>query len=267
MEDTMKRLLLVAALLAPSLAFAADLPPQIVLPVKAPPVMPSLLWYVGLGTEVSTEQANVTGTNLFATSLIGQSGSLQASGGAVTAAVGFINGNPARWSRCQATVAYQNIAGADSAIGTIKSPWSATQECDVGFEWVVRILTALPNLGLTIPAFPVPGLPSTVTVLPGAPKQYVGVIAKESMLSGQFFGAAGSTWAWAPGIATGYIWQTTDATGKANGGMLDGYLNISWDQRGFTASFSGGIGAPTFSGGAKIGTQYTVGLRYDFGVM
>ena len=261
----MKRLIFAAALLAPSLALAADLPP--VFPTKAPiAVAPSTIWYAGIGVEGSTEQANVSGTNLFVTSLIGQGGNLQASGGAVTGAVGFIKNGPQGLVRCQATAAYQNIAGANAAIGSIDSRWSATQECDVGFEWLARITTLFPNL-INITAFPTPGLPSTVIVV-GAPKQYVGVLAKESQLSGQFFGASGSTWDWAPGFGTGWIWQSADATGKANGGLIDAYLNVSFPQRGFTVAFpGGGPGAPIFSGGAKLGTQYTVGVRYDLPVM
>jgi hypothetical protein len=132
---------------------------------------------------------------------------------------------------------------------------------------LARITALLPNL-INITAFPQPGLPSNVTVVSGAPKQYVGVLAKESQLSGQFFGAAGSTWDWAPGFGTGWIWQSADATGKANGGLIDAYLNVSFPQRGFTATFpGGGLGAPSFSGGAKLGTQYTVGLRFDLPVM
>jgi hypothetical protein len=265
----MRKIMLAAAALG-ALPLALSIPARAAdLPIKAPPMVaavnPTLIWYVGLGAEGSTEQADVKGTNLFATSLINQGGSLQASGGAVTGAVGFLN-NRQRWFRCQATVAYQNIAGANGAIGSLDSRWSATQECDVGYEWLAQITALLPNL-INITAFPQPGLPSNVAVVSGAPKQYVGVLAKESQLSGQFFGAAGSTWDWAPGFGTGWIWQTADATGKANGGLIDAYLNVTFPQRGFTVAGIAGPGAPVFSGGAHLGTQYTVGFRFDLPVL
>lgn len=262
----MKRLLLATmALGLATAAHGADLA-LAPLPTKASVVVAPLgFWYVGVGTEIGTEQANVSGNNLFATSLIGQNGNLQASGGAVTAAIGYLNTDPARWRRFQATAAYQNISGADAAIGSVRSPWSATQEFDVGFEWLQQILAVFPAL-FTAPVFPSPGLPSNVTVA-GAPKQYIGVMAKESMLSGQFLGGSGSTWDWAPGIATGYIWQLTNVAGKPTGGLLDAYLNVSFPQRGFTTSFPGAFGSPSFGGAAKLGTQYTVGLRFDLPVM
>jgi hypothetical protein len=251
-----------AGVLLANASYAADLP------TKAPALNVAALsgfWYVGVGTEMGTEQASVNGNNLFATSLIGQGGSLQASGGAVTAAIGYLHADPARWYRFQATAAYQNISGADGAVATVRSPWSATQEFDIGFEWVQQILTVFPTL-FTIPAFPTPGLPSNVTVV-GTPKQYVGVLAKESMITGQFIGGSGSTWDWAPGVATGWIWQLTNAAGKPTGGLLDAYLNVSFPQRGFTVSFPGQPGAPTLGGAAKMGTLYTVGLRFDLPVM
>jgi hypothetical protein len=260
-----KRILLVttalAALCAPALA--ADLPI-----VKAP-MLGSFDpgghgFYCGLGAEAGVEQANVSGSNLFVTGLA--SGSLTASGGAVVGACGYINGNALRWWRIEASAGYQNITGANAAVGSVASRWSATQEFDVGFEVFARIFSAIPSLSSTF-AFPTftPQLPANVLVA-GAPRQYVGVGFREYGLSGAVATAEGSSWSAAPMLKTGYIWQTLDAAGKQTGGALDAYAYVAFPMRGITIGNVGATagGPPIFTAGVKEGTQYGMGLKYDF---
>jgi hypothetical protein len=242
-------------------ALAADLP------LKAPPPPEfgpgGSGWYLGLGTEASVQQVDVSKSNLFVTGLT--SGNLTASGGSVTGTIGYINGNPLRWWRCEAQVGYQNITGSNAVIGSVASRWNAAQGCDIGFEWLARVTSLLPNLGLTLPVF-TPALPANIAVAAG-PKQYVGVRAVEQGVQGDFFGPGGSTWSWAPAVQTGWLFQPLDALGKPNGGGIDAYVRVAWFQRGLTVSSVGfnATGAPVFTtGDAKLNTEYTAGLKYDF---
>ena len=258
----MKRILFacaaLAALCAPTIA--ADLP------YKAPPAPEfgpgGRGWYIGVGTEASVQQVDVNKSNLFITGLT--SGNLTASGGSVTATVGYINGNPLRWWRCEAQVGYQNITGSNAVVGSVASRWNAAQGCDIGFEWLARVTSLFPNLGLNLPVF-TPSLPANVAVAAG-PKQYVGFRAVEQGLQGDFFGPGGSTWSWAPAAQTGWLFQPLGADGKPSGGGIDAYVRVAWFQRGLTVSGLGlnGAGAPTFAtGSAKLDTSYTAGIKYD----
>lgn len=263
-----------AALIALSVpAFAADMP------VKAQPT-PFLNYngsgfYWGIGTTSGVDQANVSGNNIFATSLV--TSNLDAAGQSVDLEVGYIWGNAsiagiAQWARVYASGSYQNISGGVSVGATptsgaaalsIASRWSAMEGVDVGADVVSYFLG---RTGLTNP-FPsfTPQLPSNIAVAV-TPREYFGAFVTEFGISGSFGMASGQTVGVAPGVRTGYLWQTVDATGKPNGGALDLGVAVDWPTRGvsFNNVFAGN-GAPlTLNAGAMIGTQYKAYIRYDF---
>jgi hypothetical protein len=254
-------------------AAAADMP------LKAAP-SPFLTYsgsgfYWGIGTTSGVDQANVSGNNLFATSLV--SSNLDATGQSIDAEVGYIWGNAsiagvAQWARVYASGSYQNISGGVSVGATpttgaaalsVSSRWSSMQGLDVGADLVSMLLT---KTGLSNP-FPTftPQLPSNVAVAV-TPREYFGAFVTEFGISGNFGAATGQTVGVAPGIRTGYLWQTVDATGKPNGGALDLGVAVDWPTKG--VSFSNAFatnGAPlTLNSGAQIGTQYKAYIRYDF---
>lgn len=256
------RKLVCLLLLASSSAFAADMP------VKASPqglfyTPAGSGFYAGIGTEAAIAQSNVSGTNLFATSLVG--GNLKAAGGAVKGVVGYITGNQTRWYRLEASVAYQNITGSNDT-SSVASRWSASQEVDVSVNYLQAVWSAIGNLGVNFPTF-TPVLPSNVAVS-ATPRQYVGAGFREFGIDGTFFGGTGSSWSAAPMIKSGFLWQTLDSTGKPNGGALDAFAWVSFPMRGITVGNAfAANGAPlTFGAGANMGTQYGLGLHYDFGL-
>lgn len=264
----MRKLMLTVSALALGVgaAFAADLPvkaPRVV----APPVS-GYGWYVGIGTEAAVAQSSVSGNNVFATSLV--NGNLTAAGGAVGGDVGYIDQLPNGWKwRFEAGVMYQNITGSittTTGSASVASRWSATQEFDIDFAVVQKISSVVGNL-INFPSF-TPSLPANVVVVQATPWEYVGVGAREFGVDGNFFGQQGSNWSVAPMIKTGFMWQTADSSGKPNGGAIDTYAWVSFPQRGVTLNnlFSAG-GAPLgVSGAAQMGTQYGLGLKYDFGI-
>jgi hypothetical protein len=266
-----KSLILAAALTALAVpALAADMP------VKAPPFTApaSSPWYCGVGTEADVAQSNVSGTNLFATSLV--SGGLTATGGSIDGACGYLSANPQRWWRVQIEGGWSNIKGTNVAAATpgasgssafIAQRWHATQEFDIGFELIQRIFAVLPNLG-TASLFPsfTPVLPSNVSV--GVPHQYVGGGLREFGIDGRFGAASGQTIGLAPMVKSGFIWCTLNAAGQCNGGALDAYAWVAFPVKGMTFGNVGATnGAPlTVNAGANMGTQYGLGLNYDFGL-
>jgi len=272
----MRKIILAAAAMAAFSvpALAADMA------VKAPPASPFNTYggsgfYWGIGTTSGVDQANVSGNNVFATSLV--SSNLMAAGQSIDGEVGYIWGNAsiagvAQWARVYASGSYQNISGGVSVGATpttgaaalsISSRWSSMQGFDVGADLVSMLLT---KTGLTNP-FPTftPQLPSNVAVAV-TPREYFGAFVTEFGISGSFGNALGQTVGVAPGIRTGYIWQTVDATGKPNGGALDLGVAVDWPTKG--ATFNNAFatnGAPlTLNAGANMGTQYKAYIRYDF---
>lgn len=242
-------------------ALAADMP------LKAPLIShigyPG--WYLFVGTEAVVAQANVSGNNLFATSLIG--GNLKAAGGAVGGGMGYIT---PKW-RFETGAYYQNITGSDVAAGTnasVASRWSAYQEIDVNFSLFQNLLTAV-NSGISIGGFAFPSftpvLPSNLTVA-AMPRQYIGGGFREFGLDGSFGAASGSTVSAGPFIKTGFIYQAVDATGKSTGASWDVFAWVNWPMRGFTLNnVLAANGAPvTFGSGANMGTQYGTGLHFGF---
>jgi hypothetical protein len=258
-----------ALALLSSTAMAADLPRPVF--KASPPSVNGAGWYCGVGTEADVAQSNVTGTNLFATSLA--TGGLTATGGSLNAACGYVSGNPLRWWRAQLEGGWSNIQGTNAVAPTgtssgasefIAQRWHSSQEFDVGFELIQRIISAVPNLSNVVnwPVF----TPPTPTVPVGSPLEYVGVGLREFGESGRFGFATGQTVGVAPMIKTGYLWQTLDTSGRPNGGALDAYAWVAFPMRGFTmGNVLAANGAPlTLGAGANMGTQYGLGLNYNF---
>jgi hypothetical protein len=270
MEITMRNyLLLTAALTALAMpAMAADMA------FKNPPVQVAAVtpWYVGILTEADVAQSNVTGNNVFASSLV--SGNLTATGGSVGGVVGYIGSCLGSWCRAQLTGAWANITGTNSVAATattgaasasLASRWSATQEVDVGIEWLQKIYAALPTLNIVnFPTF----TPIAPTVPVGAPRQYVGIGLKEAGISGSFGAATGTQVGVYPMITGGFIWQTLGTNGLPNGGAIDASAGVAFPVRGFTIGNAfASDGAPlTLGSGASLGTQYWTRLSYDFAV-
>jgi hypothetical protein len=269
-----KFLLATASLVALSIpAAAADMA------VKAAPT-PFLTvngsgWYWGIGTTSAVDQANVT-NNVFATSLV--SNNLVAAGQSIDAEAGYIWGNAsiagfAQWARAYVSGSFQNISGGVSVAATpvtgaasfgVASRWSSMQGVDVGADVVTYILTKT-GLSNPFPAF-TPQLPSNIAVAV-TPREYFGAFVTEFGITGTgLFTNAGTTVGVAPGVRTGYLWQTVDATGRPNGGALDMGVAIDWPTRGVTFSnVFATNGAPlALNAGANIGTQYKAYIRYDF---
>jgi hypothetical protein len=268
----MRKLLITAAALTalavPAVAADQNRPAfKAVEPIKVTP------WYCGVGTEADVAQSNVSGTNLFATSLA--NGGLTATGGSIDGACGYIGLTQKNWWRVQVEGGWSNIKGTNVAEPTpgasgssafVAQRWHSTQEFDVGFELIQRIFAAIPNLSTVInwPVF----TPPTPTVPVGSPIQYVGGGLREFGIDGRFGAAAGQTIGLAPMIKSGFIWQTLDASGKPNGGMLDAYAWVAFPVKGMTfGNVFATNGAPlTVNAGANMGTQYGLGLNYDFGL-
>lgn len=269
----MRKLLLGAvALIALSVpTFAADVPPPV---FKAPVAAPSGSgWFVGILTEADVAQSNVSGTNVFATSLA--SGNLTATGGSIGGRVGYIGGGSLGWYRGLLTGAWANISGSNSvgptattsgASAAIASRWSSTQEFDIGVEWLQRVLAALPTL-TNVNLFPAI-TPITPSVPVGTPRQYIGIGIKEAGINGSFGAANGTTVGIYPMVTGGFIWPTLGTNGLPNGGAIDASAGIAFPVKGFTMGNAFATnGAPlTFGAGANLGTQYWTRLSYDFAV-
>ena len=263
-----KFLLASAALIALALpASAADMA------VKAAPVpvVPFTAayssFYWGVGTYAGVAQSNVSGTNLFATSLV--TSNLTADGAGVDLVLGYQHGSTAtlgfgNWWRVQADAEYQNIAGGVTVAGNsagVASRWAATQEFDIGADVVTYIMSALgPNATINFPTF-TPQLPANIQV--GIPKQYFGGFVREFGLNGNFGAANGVTVGIAPGIKTGFVFPTMDATtDKTNGGGIDLWASVSWATKGATFNnVFAANGTPLTTGaGALMGTTYLTGI-------
>jgi len=251
--------ILAIALLTTS-ALAADMP------LKAPP-SPFLTntgsgWYCGIGTQAGVAQTDVASNGLLATSLV--AGKVSAAGGAVGGGCGWITnkGPLGSWMQLEADAFYENVTAAAGPV-SVASRWSATQEVDIGIEAFTAIESAFTTAGginLPFPSFS-PTLPTGVAVAT-KPRQYVGFKVEEFGITGNIASASGATIGWAPGLTTGFRWQTLNAAGQPNGGSIKVYADVFWPQRGNTFNTANGMISAT----EKFTTQYWLGLKYDFGL-
>lgn len=262
----MKRLaLLTTALVAlTSFAFAADMA------TKAPPATPFLNYngsgfYWGIGSTTNVDASSVNG-NVFAGNLV--SSNLTAAGASIDGELGYIWGNAslagfANWARVYASGGYQNVNGgtvvANNAASVV-SRWHADEGVDVNADLVQYVLNVF-NWQNPFPSF-TPQLPSNVAVA-SSPRQYVGVFVEEFGLGGNFGSASGTSWAAAPGVRTGFLWQTIGTNGKPNGMALDMGVKVSWPTKGVTFNNVGGPN-PTVNASVAMGTMYGAYMRLDF---
>lgn len=243
-------------------AFAADMA------LKAPP--PAVAsgagagWYVGLGVEGALASSSVSGTNFAGIS----ASNLTADGGTLGVDVGYIWNNCVMGTWCQLELdgKWQNISGTNG-VGSVNSQYSVSEEVDVGVQPLTTILAAL-NLQNPFPTFnPSSLLPSAIAVAT-TPREYVGFVADEMQINGTFGSASGQTWAFAPGVKTGYRWATLNAAGTPNGGSLNVYAEILFPTRGATISNVFAAGGPPISLNSSAGMSdiYLAGIHYDFGI-
>ena len=252
------------ALLSSTAAMAADMAVKAVPPVAFTATASGFYW--GVGTYAGVAQSSVSGTNLFATSLV--SSNLTADGAGVCGVLGYQHGSTAligfgNWWRLQGDGCYQNIEGGISVAGnsaSIASRWSSEQEFDVGADVVTYIMSALgQNATINFPTF-TPQLPANIQV--GIPKQYFGAIVREFGIDGNFGAAHGVRVGVAPGIKSGFLFPTLGADGKTNGGGIDLWASVSWANKGATLNnVFAASGTPLTTGaGALMGTTYLTGV-------
>ena len=245
-------------------ALAADMAVKAIPPVPFTAAASGFYW--GVGTYAGVAQSNVSGQNLFVTSLA--TSNLTADGGGVDVVLGYQHGSTAQlgfgnWWRVQADGEYQNIAGGVSVAGnsaSVASRWAATQEFDVGADVVSYIMSALgPSAAFNFPTF-TPQLPANIQV--GVPKQYFGAFVREFGEQGNFGAASGVNIGVAPGIKTGFLFPTMGADGKTNGGGVDLWASVSWATKGLTLNNAfAANGTPLTTGaGALMGTTYLTGI-------
>jgi hypothetical protein len=264
---TIKAMIIAAALASTSTAaLAADMP------LKAPPYAAPFAtptssgWYVGAGTEGGVASSSISGTTF--PSLTG--GNLTADGASVGIDTGYIWGNCLlqTWCQIEVDLKYQNIGGSMGS-GSVNSRWSVSEEFDVGAQVFQTILAAVGDLGVNFPTFNPSGLLPANVAVATIPRQYFGFVADEYEIGGTFGSASGQTWGFAPGVTTGYRWQTLGTNGQPNDGSLKIYAKIEWPTKGVDLSgvFAGPGGAPlAVSANAEMSTLYLVGIHYDFGI-
>ena len=260
-----KLLLLTSALVAlASPAMAADIALKAAPPVPFTAGASSFYW--GVETYAGVAQSNVSGNNLFATSLV--SSNLTADGAGVGGVLGYLHGSTAtlgfaNWWRLQASADYQNVQGAISVPGnsaSVASRWSATQEFDLGADVIAYLMSALgPNATVNFPTF-TPQLPANIQV--GVPKQYFGAMIREFGLDGNFGQAHGISVGVAPGIKSGFLYPTLGSDGKPNGGGIDLWASVSWATKGNTLNnvFAANGTPLTIGPSADMGTTYLTGI-------
>lgn len=227
-------------------------------------------FYGGVGTEVGVAASNVS-NGAFPSPFSLVTTNMNATGGAVDVAFGYIHGNTANpgffnWYRLQATGAYQNITATNGPV-SVASRWSASQEFDVGADLLTYITSVVGNLGVNWPTINISGaLPANIATQVGVPKQYFGFKVIEYGINGNVGSASGTTVAIAPGLATGLLYPTIDGTGKPNGGAIDVWASITWNDKGATiGNLFAANGAPiAFNASAIQSTSFFAGVRVNF---
>ena len=269
-DNSMKKLLLATALLWPLAAQAADLGLN---PIYKSPYVPGSAggWYIDIGTSMGVANSSIGGNNLFVTGLVG--GSLVADGASIDGGVGYVrNGGPlGTWWQLRLGASYQNISGGLPS-GSVSSRWRVSEEADIGADIFQQALSAIGNVGGVSTVFSslngfVPALPTNVSV-GASPRQYVGFVLEESQLQGSFGAASGQTWMIAPGVKTGWVWQTLGKDNKPNGNALEVFAQVTWPTQGATFNnvFAANGTPLTIGPAVKEGTEYRAGIDYKFGL-
>lgn len=266
---TITGIIAAAALAVATQAFAADMPR------KAPPVSPFVNlakngFYVGVGTSAALANSNVSGNVISIPGITG--GNVNAAGGTIDADVGYIWGSCFlnSWCQVEADFKYQNIGGA-TPLGSVSSRWAMTQEADIGIDLLQLVLSYVPSLGSSASIFPTIDptslLPANVKVA-NTPRGYVGFKQEEILVNGQVGQVGGQTWEYAPGVTTGWRWQTLGATGLPNGASIKVFGDILFADKGVTISDLFGVGGAPVVTQAKAGmnTLYVAGVHVDFGL-
>jgi hypothetical protein len=264
-----KLFLAICAVLFAGAAVAADLPVPVV--GKAPsynPFIGSSGFYIGAGTEAAVASSSVNGNVISIPGVTG--GTTNAAGGTVDIDVGYIWGACVfnSWCQIEADARYTNIVG-DTAVGSIDSRWSFTQEADIGFDAIQSLTAVLPQLANIFPTFNATSLLPANLAVAATPRGYAGFKQMEALLQSNVGPSFSSqTWIYAPGVTTGFRWQTLNSAGKPNGGSLKVFADILWPSKGVTiANLFGAAGAPIVTqAGASWNTVYEVGIHYDFGL-
>jgi hypothetical protein len=249
-------------------AFAADVPPPFVAkgPVSPFSTAAGSGWYVGVGTSAAVAASNVSGNVITLPGLTG--GSVSAAGGTVDADFGYIWGRCILNTWCQVEVdgKYTNVSG-NTDVGSIAYRWGITQEFDVGADVIQTVLAAFPSLGNPFPSFNATSLLPANVAVSNTPRGYFGVKNADYLVSGNVGQSGGQTWIDAPGVTTGFRWQTLGSNGLPNGGSLKVFADVMWATKGLSLSNVFGTGgAPIVTqANASLNTMYVAGLHYDFG--
>jgi hypothetical protein len=260
------------ALVASGPAFSADMP------VKAEP-SPFLIYngsgfYWAVGTSARVADASANG-NLLIGNLL--SSNVKAAGGGIDFEVGYIWGKASaigflNWYRVYASATYQNISGSQVATSAATGPqslsvvsrWQAQQGFDVNADLFNYIFSTF-GWSNPFPAF-TPQPPSNLT-LATIPHQYVGGFITEVGLGGNFGpSTTGAQIGIAPGVRTGFIWQTLGKDGKPNGAAFDTGVQVAWMTKGVTLNnVFAPNGAPVaLQNGVDMGTTYSVYAHLAF---
>jgi hypothetical protein len=244
-----------------------------ILPIigKAPPPKAAFTtgsgFYIGAGTSAAVASANVSGNVISVPGITG--GSVNAAGGTVDVDAGYIWSSCILNTWCQVELdgKYTNIDGSN-AVGTISARWALTQEFDIGADVIQTVLSLFPTGSNPFPTFnPSSLLPSNIAVAT-TPRGYFGFKQAELLIGGNVGQSGGQDWAYAPGLTSGFRWQTLGGNGAPNGGSLKVFADILWANKGASiANLFGASGAPMVTqASATLNTLYVVGVHYDFGV-
>jgi hypothetical protein len=264
---------LLVALASPALAQTAPVATPAPLVTKGPylsspfTLTSSSGFYVGIGTSAAVAASNVSGNVITIPGLTG--GNVSAAGGTIDVDFGYIWGHCILGTWCQVEIdgKYTNIDG-NTAVGNIAYRWGITEEFDIGADVIQTILAAFPSLSNPFPTFSPTGLLPANVAVATTPRGYFGVINGDYLVSGNVGQSGGQTWIDAPGVTTGFRWQTLGSTGKPNGGSLKVYADVMWGTKALNISnvFGAGGGPIVTQPNAALNTMYVVGLHYDFGI-
>lgn len=265
----MRKLFLFAALaaaIASAPALAAD-----VLPIKAPPKGAAFIGgsglYVGFGSSAAVASANVSGNVISLPGVTG--GGVNAAGGTVDVDAGYIWGSCIlnTWCQVEADVKYTNVEGSTD-VGTISARWVLTQEFDIGADVLQTALSFFPSASNPFPSFNPSSLLPTAIAVATTPRGYFGFKQAEMLVGGNVGQSGGQDWVYAPGVTSGFRWQTLGSNGKPNGGSLKVFADIFWANKGASISNLFGTGGSPIvtQASANLNTMYVAGIHYDFSV-